>query len=60
MTDLSQTEKPARRSLFSRMRDSDLYWSFSRSKSAKISALILAILILAAVFAPWIAPQKSL
>ncbi|ANV25764.1 ABC transporter permease [Rhizobium pusense] len=58
MTDLSQTEKTARRSLFSRMRDSDLYWSFSRSKSAKISALILAILILAAVFAPWIAPQN--
>jgi len=58
MTDLSQTEKPARRSLFSRMRDSDLYWSFSRSKPVKISALILTILILAAVFAPWIAPQN--
>jgi peptide/nickel transport system permease protein len=40
------------------MRESDLYWSFSHSRSAKISALILAILILAAIFAPLIAPQN--
>ena len=58
MTDLPHMAKPARRSLFSRMRDSDLYWSFSRSKSAKISALVLSILILAAIFAPLIAPQN--
>ncbi|MCZ7485936.1 MULTISPECIES: ABC transporter permease [Rhizobium/Agrobacterium group] len=58
MTDLPQMAKPARRSLFSRMRDSDLYWSFSHSKSAKISALVLSILILAAIFAPLIAPQN--
>lgn len=57
-TDLPQTAKPARPSLFKRMRESDLYWSFSHSRSAKISALILAILILAAIFAPLIAPQN--
>lgn len=57
-TDLPQTAKPARPSLIKRIRNSDLYWSFSHSKSAKISALILAVLILAAVFAPLIAPQN--
>ncbi len=57
-TDLPQTVKPARPSLIKRIRNSDLYWSFSHSRSAKISALILAVLILAAVFAPLIAPQN--
>jgi peptide/nickel transport system permease protein len=57
-TDLPQTAKPARPSLIKRIRNSDLYWSFSHSRSAKISALILAVLILAAVFAPVIAPQN--
>ncbi len=57
-TDLPQTAKPARPSLIKRIRNSDLYWSFSHSRSAKISALILAVLILAAVFAPLIAPQN--
>ncbi|MGV1902261.1 ABC transporter permease [Agrobacterium sp. 22-3674b3] len=57
-TDLPQTAKPARPSLIKRIRNSDLYWSFSHSRAAKISALILAVLILAAVFAPLIAPQN--
>lgn len=57
-TDLPQTAKPARPSLIKRIRNSDIYWSFSHSRSAKISALILAILILAAIFAPLIAPQN--
>lgn len=57
-TDLPQTAKPARPSLIKRIRNSDLYWSFSHSRSAKTSALILAVLILAAVFAPLIAPQN--
>ncbi|ADY65883.1 ABC transporter permease [Rhizobium sp. Root491] len=57
-TDLPQTAKAARPSLIKRIRNSDLYWSFSHSRSAKMSALILAVLILAAVFAPLIAPQN--
>ncbi|MGV2139366.1 ABC transporter permease [Agrobacterium sp. 16-2014-1-2a] len=57
-TDLPQTAKAARPSLIKRIRNSDLYCSFSHSRSAKISALILAVLILAAVFAPLIAPQN--
>ncbi len=57
-TELSQTAKAARPSLLKRIRNSDLCWSFSQSRSAQISALLLAILILAAIFAPLIAPQN--
>jgi peptide/nickel transport system permease protein len=53
-----QTEKPARPSLLKRIRNSDVWWSFTQSRSAQISALVLAILILAALFAPLIAPQN--
>lgn len=57
-TELSQATKAARPSLGKRIRSSDVWWSFTQSKSAKISALLLAILILTAVFAPLIAPQN--
>ena len=57
-TELSRTTKAARPSLFKRISNSDVWWSFTQSKSAKMSALLLAILILTAVFAPLIAPQN--
>ena len=38
--------------------DSDLFYSFSRSPVAIISALVAGLLILAAVFAPWIATSN--
>lgn len=57
-TELSQTAKAARPSLLKRIRNSDLYWSFSQSRSAQISAILLALLILTAIFAPLIAPQN--
>lgn len=57
-TELSQTAKAARPSLFKRIRNSDLCWSFSQCRSAQISAIVLAILILTAIFAPLIAPQN--
>lgn len=50
--------KTARRSLLSRMRDSAVWWSFTHSKAAMVSAALLAILVLTAVFAPLIAPQN--
>lgn len=40
------------------IRRSDLWYSFTRSKSAMIAAVVLAILILTAIFAPLIAPQN--
>ena len=59
--ELSETpklEKPSRPSRFKRLRNSDLWWSFTYSKAAIIGATILAVLILTALFAPLIAPQN--
>mgnify|MGYP002338267264 CR=1 FL=1 len=60
-TDVSKTPKaprPARAPLLRRMRNSDLWWSFTHSKVAIAGAIILAILILTALFAPLIAAQN--
>jgi GTP cyclohydrolase II len=38
--------------------DSDLVWSFRKSLTAKVSALVLAILFAAAALAPWLATQN--
>ncbi|MBX4377538.1 hypothetical protein K4H02_20980 [Mycobacterium tuberculosis] len=40
------------------MRNSDLWWSFTHSKVAIAGAVILAVLILTALFAPLIAAQN--
>lgn len=53
-----QATPVARASLLNRIRNSDLWWSFTHSKTAMVSAALLAILILTAVFAPLIAPQN--
>ncbi|MEZ0168292.1 ABC transporter permease [Microvirga sp. TS319] len=45
-------------SLLKRMRRSDIWWSFTHSKTAMASAALLAILIMTAIFAPLIAPQN--
>jgi peptide/nickel transport system permease protein len=37
--------------------DSDLWWSFSRSPVAVLSAVVALLCIGGAVLAPWIAPQ---
>lgn len=41
-----------------RMWDSDIAWSFRHSPVAVIAAAVALIIILAAVFAPWIAPYN--
>ncbi len=56
----SDTSKPGAippSTMLQRVRDSDIWWSFTHSKSAMFAATVLAVLILAAVFAPFIAPQ---
>ncbi len=58
LSEMSKLEKPLRPSLFKRLRNSDLWWSFTHSKAAIIGATILAILILTALLAPLIAPQN--
>jgi len=51
---MSATQTPTR---WARALDSDLLYSFRRSPLAVTSASVALILILAAILAPWIAPQ---
>ncbi len=44
--------------VFARVIDSDLFYSFRRSPAAMIASVVGAILVVLAVFAPWIAPQN--
>jgi peptide/nickel transport system permease protein len=43
---------------FSRFYDSDVIYSFRQSPSVIVAAVIAAIIILAAAFAPWVAPHN--
>ncbi|MBU6491692.1 MAG: ABC transporter permease [Burkholderiales bacterium] len=47
----------ARKSILSRCRDSDLFHSFVHSPLAMVAAVIACAMIVAAVFAPWVAPH---
>ncbi len=41
-----------------RFRDSDVYYSFKRSPMAIVAAVVTAIFMISAVFAPWLAPHQ--
>jgi peptide/nickel transport system permease protein len=61
MTDIhasvtARRDKPKGR--LERLRDSDLWWSFSRSRSAVGAAIALSLVILTALFAPLLSPQN--
>lgn len=43
---------------FSRFYESDVIYSFRQSPSVIVAAVVAAIIILAAVFAPWVAPHN--
>jgi peptide/nickel transport system permease protein len=45
-------------SLLTKIRQSDLWWSFTRQRSAVFAAVLLAVLILSAFTAPLYAPQN--
>ena len=45
-------------SAWARLLDSDFIYSFRRTPTALVSALVLVLFVLIAVFAPWIAPQN--
>lgn len=49
----SQQPKTARE----RFLESDLWWSFKNSKSAVGAAIVLALVVLTAIFAPFLSPQ---
>ena len=52
------TLSPAPSSAWARFLDSDFVYSFRGSKTAMLSALVLLLFMLIAVFAPWLAPQN--
>ncbi|MDS7594582.1 ABC transporter permease [Agrobacterium tumefaciens] len=61
MTIVEQTTKQiprSRPSWISRLRDSDLWWSFRHHPSAVIAAILLVLLIGSAFFAPWFTVQN--
>lgn len=58
MTETLETPKAPTKSRLSKFWDSDFAWSFRHSPVAVIAALVVVILVLAAVFAPLIAPYN--
>ncbi len=52
------TVNPSSPSLFARIRQSDLWYSFTRQRSAVFAAVLLAVLIISAFTAPLYAPQN--
>ncbi|WP_274425113.1 ABC transporter permease [Chelativorans sp. YIM 93263] len=59
MSEQTLTQVPARRS--SRLKnalDSDLIYSLRKSPLTMVAAVVTLVLVLSAVFAPWIAPQN--
>ncbi len=42
----------------SKFRDSDVYYSFKRSPVTIVAAIVTAIFMISAVFAPWLAPHQ--
>lgn len=45
-------------SWWAHVRDSDVWWSFTRHPSAVVAAVLLLFLLASAFFAPWITPQN--
>ncbi len=58
--DTTVTTVQASPSFVARAIDSDIFYSFTRSWLTMIAALITVLLILSAIFAPWIAPNNPL
>jgi peptide/nickel transport system permease protein len=50
------TAAPAGR--FARILDSDVMWSYRKSPVTIIASIMVAVIVLAAAFAPWITPQN--
>ncbi|MEX0277039.1 MAG: ABC transporter permease [Ruegeria sp.] len=58
MTDATQTPQSTPKSRFAKFWDSDFAWSFRHSPVAVIASLVVVVLVLAAIFAPLIAPYN--
>ncbi|KIC45993.1 ABC transporter permease [Ruegeria sp. ANG-S4] len=58
MTDATQTPQSTPKTRFAKFWDSDFAWSFRHSPVAVIASLVVVVLVLAAIFAPLIAPYN--
>jgi len=61
MTDATQqapAEPVREKGNWERFRESDFFYNFKRSPVAIVSFVVVAVLVLSAVFAPWIAPTN--
>ncbi|BAT60654.1 dipeptide transport system permease protein DppC [Variibacter gotjawalensis] len=56
MSDTAQKEKPP--GWLARAWDSDIFYNFRRSKLVMLASLITLILVVIAIFAPWVAPHN--
>ncbi len=55
---MSDAVKPSTpKTALGRFFDSDLWWSFTHSPVVMLAALVTVVMILSAVFAPWVAPH---
>ncbi len=55
---MSDAVKPSTpKTALGRFLDSDLWWSFTHSQVVMLAALVTVVMILSAVFAPWVAPH---
>ena len=59
MAEAGAQPRPAARpgAVLARFWDSDLAWSFRRSRTAMAAAAVLLVILAGAVFAPWVAPH---
>ena len=55
MTDAVKSSTP--KTALGRFLDSDLWWSFTHSPVVMLAALVTVVMILSAVFDPWVAPH---
>jgi peptide/nickel transport system permease protein len=53
-----RAEPPVPAGALARIADSDLFWSFRRSPVTMAAAAVTALLVLSALFAPWLAPHN--
>jgi peptide/nickel transport system permease protein len=53
-----RAEPPVPAGALARLADSDLFWSFRRSPVTMAGAAVTALLVLGALFAPWLAPHN--
>ena len=54
---MSDASEPSRSSRLRQFLDGDIWYSFTRSPIVVLSAVFLIVTLIAAVFAPWVAPH---